>query len=83
MKSQFESVLVRKLWKANGTVHCLLYNATRIIVRNADNIELACLKKEEDRKGEKHFGRFAAFWFGIFGTFVMLFHATISESCWL
>ena len=36
--------------KQNGTVHCSLYNATRIIVRNSDNIELACLKKEEDRK---------------------------------
>jgi len=43
-------------------------------VRSSRNVELARLKKKEERKKkEKHFDRFAAFWFG---TFVMLFRAT-------
>ena len=44
-------------------------------MRGSHNNELAHLKKERDRRGKKtkHFGPFAAFWFG---TFVMLFHTT-------
>ena len=42
-------------------------------MRSSRNVELARLKKKEERKKEKHFDRFAASWFG---TFVMLFRAT-------
>jgi len=76
--ARFREILYIAIYVYWNALCKMLPFRVKTIVRGSGNVELATLKKEEERrKEEKHFGRFSSFWFG---TFTKLFRAARSLS---